>query len=145
MFIRQRYIDNLYCLEVISSFPVKQYNSHIIHPVFLSIWCFFAVGNFPLFRINVIPEAFLTQQETILFSEMGYSHTGTARFFSWQCLPAAVINQQTRVVGISNYFDNDFHTSPGHGIDGLVQERCNSIALAMELRLSCINPLIWGP
>ena len=29
-------------------------------------------------------------------------------------------------------------------IDGLVQERCNSIALAMELRLSCTNPSIWG-
>ena len=25
-------------------------------------------------------------------------------------------------------------------IDGLVQERCNSSAWAMELRLSCINP-----
>ena len=25
----------------------------------------------------------------------------------------------------------------------LVQERCNSSALAMELRLSCINPLNW--
>ena len=30
-------------------------------------------------------------------------------------------------------------------IDGLAQERCNSIALAMELRLSCINPLIFWP
>ena len=29
-----------------------------------------------------------------------------------------------------------------HDIDGLVQERRNSSALAMELRLSCINPLI---
>ena len=29
----------------------------------------------------------------------------------------------------------------GH-IDGLVQERGNSSALAMELRLSCTNPLI---
>ena len=28
-------------------------------------------------------------------------------------------------------------------IDGLVQERHNSSALAMELRLSCINPSIW--
>ena len=28
-------------------------------------------------------------------------------------------------------------------IDGLVQERHNSSALAMELRLSCTNPLIW--
>ena len=27
-------------------------------------------------------------------------------------------------------------------INGLVQERRNSSALAMELRLSCINPLI---
>ena len=28
-------------------------------------------------------------------------------------------------------------------IDELVQERCNSSALAMELRLSCTNPLIY--
>ena len=29
-----------------------------------------------------------------------------------------------------------------HHIDGLVQERCNSIANTLELRLSCTNPLI---
>ena len=34
-----------------------------------------------------------------------------------------------------------FYLSNCH-IDGLVQERCNSSALAMELRLSCINPQI---
>ena len=28
-------------------------------------------------------------------------------------------------------------------IDGLMQERRNSSALAMELRLSCTNPSIW--
>ena len=28
-------------------------------------------------------------------------------------------------------------------IDGLVQERCNSIANALELRLPCINPSIY--
>ena len=28
---------------------------------------------------------------------------------------------------------------------GWVQERCNSCALAMELHLSCINPLIYAP
>ena len=28
-------------------------------------------------------------------------------------------------------------------IDGLAQERNNSSALAMELRLSCTDPLIW--
>ena len=33
-------------------------------------------------------------------------------------------------------------TSPPCYIDGLVQKRCNSSALAMELHLSCINPLI---
>ena len=31
----------------------------------------------------------------------------------------------------------------GEDIDGLVQERCNSSALAMELCLSCTNPSIW--
>ena len=30
-------------------------------------------------------------------------------------------------------------------IDGLVQERHNSIANALELRLSCTNPSIWHP
>ena len=34
------------------------------------------------------------------------------------------------------------HVSEGH-IDGLVQERRNSIANALELRLSCTNPWIW--
>ena len=32
----------------------------------------------------------------------------------------------------------------GDKIDGIVQERHNSSALAMELRLSCINPLRWS-
>ena len=31
-----------------------------------------------------------------------------------------------------------------HTINGLVQERCNSSALLMELRLSCINPSTWN-
>ena len=29
-------------------------------------------------------------------------------------------------------------------LDGLVQKRCNSSALAMELHLSCNNPSIWS-
>ena len=29
-------------------------------------------------------------------------------------------------------------------IDGLMQKRCNSIANALELRLSCINPSIFS-
>ena len=31
----------------------------------------------------------------------------------------------------------------GFYIDGLVQEKRNSSALAMELRLSCTNPSMW--
>ena len=43
-------------------------------------------------------------------------------------------NLQTVTSAVSATFFN---------IDGLVQERPNSIALAMELRLSCTNPSIW--
>ena len=38
--------------------------------------------------------------------------------------------------------------SAGYGsdyINGLMQERCNSIANPLELRLSCTNPSIWTP
>ena len=38
----------------------------------------------------------------------------------------------------SGHVSETLHSSQ---IDGLLQERCNSSALAMELRLSCINPL----
>ena len=33
--------------------------------------------------------------------------------------------------------------APWYNIDGLVQERRNSSALALEVRLSCTNPSIW--
>ena len=33
---------------------------------------------------------------------------------------------------------------PHECIDGLMQERCNSIANALELRLSCTNPSAWS-
>ena len=41
--------------------------------------------------------------------------------------------------------DNGYFISAGpwSNIDGLVQERRNSSALAMELRLSCTKPSIW--
>ena len=34
-------------------------------------------------------------------------------------------------------------TKLGH-VDGSMQERCNSIANALELHLSCTNPSVWG-
>ena len=37
-----------------------------------------------------------------------------------------------------------WHALQWHHIAGLVQERCNSSALALELHLSCTNPLIWS-
>ena len=47
-----------------------------------------------------------------------------------------MVNQLVSRLMIS-YFDILGHKGK---IDGLVLERCNSSALAMELRLSCINP-----
>ena len=46
---------------------------------------------------------------------------------------------------INTYFDihNLFNTQNKGDIDGLVQERRNSIASALELRLSYTNPSIW--
>ena len=35
-------------------------------------------------------------------------------------------------------------TNTGLYFDGLMQERCNSIVNALELRLSCTNPSIWS-
>ena len=39
---------------------------------------------------------------------------------------------------LTTLLKHDFH----YHIDGLVQERCNSIGNALELRFSCTNPLI---
>ena len=44
-------------------------------------------------------------------------------------------------MSLSLVIDLSHHRAVGH-IDGLVQERCNSNALAMELHLSCTNPSI---
>ena len=48
------------------------------------------------------------------------------------------IPPQGAVQGMPYPHNNDCH------IDGLVQERRNSIANALELRLSCTNPLTWA-
>ena len=48
---------------------------------------------------------------------------------------AAALRHLIRYLKVSNL--NTKH------IDRLVQERCNSSALALELRLSCTNPSIW--
>ena len=46
------------------------------------------------------------------------------------------IEQQSEFVGIL-----DCYNGIKQHADGLVQERCNSSALAMELHLSCTKPL----
>ena len=49
------------------------------------------------------------------------------------CLQGSRVHGQNAGFAISPFY-----------IDGLVQEWRNSSALAMELRLSCINPLIYA-
>ena len=49
--------------------------------------------------------------------------------------------QRTGICSVSNGVIGIHYTVQcQHHLDGLVQERCNSSALAMELRLSCTNP-----
>ena len=50
-----------------------------------------------------------------------------------------IIIEQTHIIR----FYRNFSSCGEKHFDGLMQEGCNSSALAMELRLSCINPLIW--
>ena len=61
------------------------------------------------------------------------------RFASWMASSASFSAVcRRRVVNDSRNLNVEFH------IDGLVQERCNFSAVAMELRLSCTNPSIRG-
>ena len=46
---------------------------------------------------------------------------------------------------VTNVTYTPFHFSLADDIDGLVQERRNSSTLAMELCLSCSNPLVCKP
>ena len=56
---------------------------------------------------------------------------------SWpQCVKQSSFPENTFKVGC-------YVTKADCHMDGLVQERCNSIANAMELRLPWTNPLIW--
>ena len=50
--------------------------------------------------------------------------------------------------GRNGYLPSTYMNSANNGVStdysyGLVQERRNSIAKALELRLSCTDPLIW--
>ena len=61
-------------------------------------------------------------------------------------LHACIVSYKTITILIKERFSNE-RPIPNIQIwyiDGLVQERRNSIANAMELRLSCIDPSIWS-
>ena len=62
-----------------------------------------------------------------------YIYTGTSRVF-------------LAFLGIHRFLCHTTSRNHCSCIDGLVQERCNSSALAMELRLSCTNPsiIVWS-
>ena len=52
-----------------------------------------------------------------------------------------IVTGVTSVVGVpSTHLVGHKHYEPNYHFDGLVQERRNSIANALELRLSCTNP-----
>ena len=58
------------------------------------------------------------------------------------CIHIILVNQSrshNRIAYLCNFLSACIKLN----IDGLVQERCNFSAIAMELHLSCINPSIW--
>ena len=76
-----------------------------------------------------------------LGNEIGVGYIG---FTLSVCLPASVsICRWHGFWSITSDFSLCWNLSFNFPIDGLVQERCNSIASAMELHLSCTNPSIW--
>ena len=62
-------------------------------------------------------------------------------FFLIEIWGEHVANKDVYTIHVMPY---GFYHKIHHNIDGLVQERRNSSALAMELRLSCTNPLTFG-
>ena len=61
-----------------------------------------------------------------IYSFPGPCHLDTLNMFHWEI-----------------YFFIAIKIWKRYNIDGLVYERRNSVAIAMELRLSCTNPSIW--
>ena len=59
-------------------------------------------------------------------------------YMPYGVVPSTALTGSPTQVGPGQY-------RPGFHFDGLVQERRNSIANALELRLSCINPSIYYP
>ena len=82
----------------------------------------------------VTPLVMVTPQVEPLWDSLGYhgisSPSGEADWLVWaSSLPAVYFSFTCWMFG--------------EQIDGLVQERCNSIANALELHLSCTNPPKW--
>ena len=64
-------------------------------------------------------------------------------FFVIHICPSICPNVLSTLFNIINCFKSQFYLDFGSYIDGLLQERCNSIANTLELHLSCTNSLIW--
>ena len=60
-----------------------------------------------------------------------------------QLLKSWIIYDPNLIINLWLFQDGAFKSKLMPYIDGLMQERCNSIANALELRLSCTNPSIW--
>ena len=74
-----------------------------------------------------------------------YIETGPRRVWGWACMGNELYIMPPWQISCTPYSSNAWNPSQ---IDELVQERRNSSALAMELRLSCTNPsrqpCLWG-
>ena len=75
---------------------------------------------------------FIDDQSTLV-QVMAWCRQATSHYLS-QCWPRFL---SPYGVTRPQWVNSCFH------FDGLMQDRCNSSALAIEIRLSCINPSIW--
>ena len=62
----------------------------------------------------------------------------------WNLVSRLKINQVRRQNKKSIWMTDTRNLISGYHLDGLLQERCNSIADALELHFSYINPSIWS-
>ena len=132
----------------------------------MSVVCQNAWGNRKRTKKMILVKLFLT-----MWTKEKYSRIFLCALWAWDCLSMGLPNSRKKKISLEEKwqiicpFQNYMHINlcpwlmysllrltthsslAMHSLDhfnGLVQERGNSSALALELRLSCINPSIYG-
>ena len=121
--------------------PSTHYNSFHPHALQLEDWQRLQHGKKYINHIHKYTCAILT---IIDFSSVLVSSIGKA--FAHQCGGGATSCSQGWFHRVDIYQTWSKMATPGKTsseIDGFVQERCNSIAYALELHLSCTHPWRW--